>query len=262
MRITDLSVDGFGVWHDLHLRGLSPEITVLQGLNEAGKTTLMQFLRSVLYGVSEDRRQCYLPPVAGGRPGGTLGMVTDEGPFRVSRFADRGADDIGRVTIELPDGTQQGDRLLREAIEHVDEPTFNNVFAVGLDEIQYLGTLGGSEASQWIYRLTSGLDRISLYDVIQGLRSSRKRLLGDAQTTSEISRLVSEKEQLESESAELAGQTRSGCQKGVEVAEIDDQVAVLREELRQRERRARRVEVAMGIRPQWAKRLEVDAQLK
>ncbi len=267
MRISDLSIDGFGVWHDLDLRRLSPEITVFHGLNEAGKTTLMQFLRSVLYGISGDRRQCYLPPLEGGRPGGTLGMVTDEGPFRVSRFADRDSDfstsgDIGRVTVELPDGTQQGDRLLREAIEHVDEPTFNNVFAIGLDEIQHLGTLGGSEAAQWIYRLTSGLDRISLYDVIQGLRSSRRRLLGEGPTLSELSRLTSEKEQLESQIAELAGQTRTWCQRGVEVAEIDDRVAELRKELRDRERRARRVEVAMGIRPQWATRLDIDGQIQ
>lgn len=262
MRITDITVDGFGVWHDLELRQLSPELTLFHGRNEAGKTTLMQFLRSVLYGVSDERRRRYLPPAAGGRPGGTLGMLTDDGPFRVSRFADRGEGDVGRVTVELPDGTQQGDRLLREAIEHVDEPTFNNIFAIGLDEIQYLGTLGGSEAAQWIYRLTSGLDRISLYDVIQGLESSRRRLLGDEERSSEISQLMGEKEVLEGEIAELSGQTRLWCQQRVEIAELDDQVRTLREELRDRDRQARRVEVARNIRPQWAKRTEVDVRLK
>lgn len=264
MRITDLSVDGFGVWHNLELRKLSPEVTLFHGLNEAGKTTLMQFLRSVLYGVDDGRRDAYLPPLEGGEPGGALGMVTDDGAFRVSRFVDLNRpDDIGRVQVHLPSGETQGDRLLREAIEHVDESTFNNVFAVGLDEIQRLGTLGGSEAAEWIYRLTSGLDRISLYDVIQGLRTSRTHLLGgNEETKSQIAKLVSQKQQLESEIAELAGQTRSWCQRGVEIAEIDQQICDLREELRERERRARRVEVAMGIRPQWSEREEVIAKLK
>ncbi len=262
MRISDLHVDGFGVWHDLQLRRLSPEVTVLHGPNEAGKTTLMQFLRSVLYGVSSERRVTYLPPVSGGRAGGSLGVVTDDGPFRISRFADRSDTDVGRVTIELPDGDQQGDRLLREAIEHVDESTFNNVFALGLDEIQHLGTLGGSAAAQWIYRLTSGLDRIMLYDVIVGLESSRRKLLGPDDVASKCAQLLAERERLESEIAELASQTRSWCQRGVEIAEIDDQVADLRREARERERRARRVEVAMGIRPQWAKRRETDARIE
>lgn len=269
MRITDISVDGFGVWHDLELRKLSPEVTLFHGLNEAGKTTLMQFLRSVLYGVSDECRAAYLPPINGGEPGGSLGLVTDDGPFRVSRYVDLkrpstlGDHDIGRVRVQLPGGEQQGDRLLREAIEHVDESTFNNVFAVGLDEIQLLGTLGGSEAAEWIYRLTSGLDRISLYDVIQGLRTSQAHLLGGTDDTkSKIANLIAEKQQLEGEIAELAGQTRTWCERGVEIAEIDQQIETLRADLRQRERRARRVEVAMGIRPQWAERDEVMARLK
>lgn len=261
MRITDISVDGFGVWHELDLRRLSPEVTVFHGYNEAGKTTLMQFLRSVLYGVSDARRSVYLPPVNGGRAGGSLGVVTDDGPFRVTRYADRSDSDHGRVTVELPDGDQQGDRLLREAIEHVDEATFNNVFALGLDEIQHLGTLGGSAAAQWIYRLTSGLDRIMLYDVIVGLNGSRGKLVGDAESVSKYSKLWAERERLEGEIAELAGQTRSWCERGLEVDEIDQQVADLREEVRQRERRARRVEVAMGIRKQWSQRLDKDARI-
>lgn len=262
MRITDISVDGFGVWNDLDLGRLSPAVTVFHGLNEAGKTTLMQFLRSVIYGVSPERRSVYLPPVNGGRPGGALGLVTDDGPFRVSRIADRSDEDQGRAIVHMPDGEQQGDRLLREAIEHVDEPTFNNVFALGLDEIHHLGTLGGSAAAQWIYRLTSGLDRIMLYDVIVGLRASRNKLIAEADKPSECTRLTAEKDRLQAEIAELAGQTRNWCQRGLEIDEIDQQVLELREEVRERDRLARRVEVAMNIRSQWSDRTATDARLK
>ena len=71
MKIADLRIDGFGVWHDLTLRGLSPEVTVFYGPNEAGKSTLMNFLRTVLYGVTPSRRKRYLPPLVG-RPTGRL----------------------------------------------------------------------------------------------------------------------------------------------------------------------------------------------
>lgn len=262
MRITDISVDGFGVWNDLDLTQLSPSVTVLHGLNEAGKTTLMQFLRSIMYGVSPERRSVYLPPVNGGRPGGSLGLVTDDGPFRVSRIADRNDQDHGRAIVHLPNGEEQGDRLLREVIEHVDEPTFNNVFALGLDEIHHLGTLGGSAAAQWIYRLTSGLDRIMLYDVIVGLRASRNKLLAATDKPSECGRLTAEKQRLEAEIAELAGQTRTWQQRGLEIEEIDQQVIDLRQEVRERDRLARRVEVAMNIRSQWSDRTAADARLK
>ncbi len=156
MKITDLKIDGFGVWHDLTLRGMSPELTVFYGPNEAGKSTLMQFMRSILYGVSPTRRERYMPPVKGGRPGGWLKVETDHGPLTINRYADRGPTDVGKVTIITADGEEQGDRLLREALEHVDEPTYLNIFAVGLREVQELGSLSDTAAAQWLYRLTSG----------------------------------------------------------------------------------------------------------
>ena len=54
MKITDLQVDGFGVWKGLVVEGLSDEITVFCGYNEAGKTTLMQFIRSMMFGFSPE----------------------------------------------------------------------------------------------------------------------------------------------------------------------------------------------------------------
>ena len=71
MKITDIKIDGFGVWHDLTLRGLSPELTVFYGPNEAGKSTLMQF-----HAVGAVRRVAAAPraiPAAGRRrPAGRL----------------------------------------------------------------------------------------------------------------------------------------------------------------------------------------------
>ena len=74
MRITDLEVEGYGVWSGLRIEKFSDSLNVLYGPNEAGKTTLLQFVRSMLYGFSPGRRR-YLPPVHGGRPGGVLQLA-------------------------------------------------------------------------------------------------------------------------------------------------------------------------------------------
>ena len=79
MKITDLQVDGFGVWNELTIDDLSPEMTVFFGRNEAGKTTLMQFIRSGLYGYTDERRERYLPPVFGGIGGGWQASFTSLG---------------------------------------------------------------------------------------------------------------------------------------------------------------------------------------
>ena len=79
MKITDLKVDGFGVWKGLDVDSLSSEMTIFHGYNEAGKTTLMQFVRSMMFGFSPGRLDKYTPPVYGGLAGGEMDITTPNG---------------------------------------------------------------------------------------------------------------------------------------------------------------------------------------
>ena len=262
MKITDLEIDGFGVWNNLKLTGLSRRVTALYGPNEAGKTTVMQFMRSVLYGMSPERRKKYLPPLDGGQPGGTLGIVEGDLRFRATRIADRGPDDVGRVICcTTPDGATGGDRLLRESLGDVDEATFTNVFAVGLDEIHELGSLSGSKAAEWIYRLTSGLDRVSLFDVIQELRANRHALLSDEGQSSRIVSLTTKRDRLRAEVDRLRDQNRVWSQLAVKIKELDDQIVAVETQVRKAEHHARTIEIAVGLKPNWRKREKLDEQL-
>ena len=49
MKITTISVDGFCQFHGAHLEP-APGLTVIRGVNEAGKTTLLAFVRAILFG--------------------------------------------------------------------------------------------------------------------------------------------------------------------------------------------------------------------
>ena len=267
MKITDIHIDGFGVWNDLHLERLSPHLTAFYGANEAGKTTLMQFSRAILYGMSPQRRSRYLPPVNGGMPGGTLSILDDGQQLEVRRIADRGPDDLGRVTITTQDGQATGDRLLREALSEIDESTFNNVFAIGLSEIQQLGTLSDTKAAELLYRLTSGLDRVSLYDVIQGLRQTRNDLLSAPDPVgkaveSKISQLMNRREVLKGEIKQLVQRNRRWSQLAVRIQELDEQIVEQEERVRAFEQQTRTLEIAVGLKPNWRKRAKVTAQLQ
>jgi uncharacterized protein YhaN len=261
MKITDIEIDGFGVWHNLKLTNLSRRVTSFYGANEAGKTTVMQFVRSVLYGVTPGRRKRYLPPLDGGQPGGVLGIAEGELRFRASRIADRGPDDVGRVICTTSDGATGGDRLLREALADVDEATYTNVFAVSLDEIQELNMLSGTKAGEWIYRLTSGLDRVSLYDVIQELKANRESLLSDNGQSSQIVSLTTKRDKLRAEVDRLREQNRLWSQLAVRIKELDDQIAAGEAEVRKAEHHARTIEIAVGLKPNWRKREKIEEQL-
>ena len=50
MRLTEIKIDRFGVWRDLRVPLSESGISVFYGPNEAGKSTLMRFVRGVMYG--------------------------------------------------------------------------------------------------------------------------------------------------------------------------------------------------------------------
>src|ERR1044071_1143074 len=127
MRISEAHIDGFGTWRDLSLENIGEGVTVVYGPNEAGKTTLMQFMRTMLYGFSEQRRHRYLPPLNGGRPGGSLAVVanaaTESGTamYQIVRHAALNDPQgyLGDVTIVAPDGAIQGHSQLEQLLAGV-----------------------------------------------------------------------------------------------------------------------------------------------
>jgi len=80
MRITDLKVDGFGVWSGLELPELSDQLNVFYGPNEAGKTTLMQFVRSTSTAFRPSAAEGICHRFRPGRPGGSIQAVADGEP--------------------------------------------------------------------------------------------------------------------------------------------------------------------------------------
>ena len=262
MKINNIQIEGFGVWRNLNLERLSPQITAFYGANEAGKTTLMQFVRSVLYGMTPQRRNRYLPPLDGGLPGGSLGILDRQQPYQVRRIADRGPDDLGHVTVTDSEGNTSGDRLLREVLADVDEKLYSNVFAVGLDEIQELATLSDTQAAQWLYRLTSGLDRVSLYDVIQNLRKTRRDILAGSEQTSLLVELQGRREVLLGEIEQLRQRNRNWAQLAVRIKELDGEIQTQEEVVADRLRTARTLEIAVGLKPNWRKRETLATQIE
>ena len=85
MKISALEVVGFGVWSRRTFTRFSGGLNVFYGPNEAGKTTLMEFIRGMMYGFTGERRG-YLPPVSGGPAGGRLEMIVPNGTCTIERF--------------------------------------------------------------------------------------------------------------------------------------------------------------------------------
>lgn len=261
MKITALKVDGFGVWNGLEYKKLNEGLNVFCGLNEAGKSTLMQFIRSMLFGFDGERRR-YLPPVHGGRPGGQLTLSDTGGRFQLVRHDDqRDMTDRAKAIVQSPDGTQAGESLLQTLLADIDEATFNNVFAVGLQEMQELGTLGDSEAAEMLFRLSAGLDRVSLVEVLNELTHSRAILLDPQGRTDRISQLITQRNQLHEDLEDFAAILEdygrlAGLRNG-----LDHEAAELQKRADRLQQEARTLELAVNLRDEWRRRDELGQRI-
>ena len=104
VRISGWHINGFGMFADYRLDDLSPGLTVLHGPNEAGKSTLVNYILSILFGFADGRSKGpRYEPLVGGNHGGKLFLEDGEGTYVVERTK------AGKIpTVRYPDGGAGG----------------------------------------------------------------------------------------------------------------------------------------------------------
>ncbi len=260
MNLVGLHIDGYGILYDLTLTesDLHGAPVVVYGLNEAGKSTLVSFIRGVFFGFKAEGNKP--EPVRGGQTGGWL-LVEDGGEvFRVQRT---GKGD-GRVVVDLPDGTKEGEVFLRSRLLRGISPTFfKNVFAIGLDELRRIDDLKKEEVSSYIYGAGTGVKPEKLAQAA-GILSSSLLLLfnphGRAQKP-EINKILSDLDQLDRKIRKLEQQPEQYWQLRAEQGELEERQQLLLAERRRLQGRLGRLENLQKARDPWLRRQSLHAQL-
>jgi uncharacterized protein YhaN len=94
------------------------------------------------------------------------------------------------------------------------------------------------------------------------LAGTRLRLLNGAEEKSEIRTMISRREQLRGEFDELVTKGRRWAQSAVKLRELADEVDKRQAEAKALAARARKLEVAINVKPLWVKRGKIDDQLE
>lgn len=147
MKIENIHIDGFGVWNDRTWEPLGPGLNVFHGPNETGKSTMMAFVRSILFGFDRRGTARRYDPLNGGAHGGWLDVRVQDRPVRIERKTGRHV--RGAATVYDGDATG-GDAELEALLGGTTRTLYHNVFAFGLEELEQFHTLQDTEVAQHI----------------------------------------------------------------------------------------------------------------
>jgi len=147
MKIDNIHIDGFGVWCDQTWGSLEPGLNVFHGPNETGKSTLMAFVRSILFGFDRRGSAKRYEPLNGGSHGGSLDLIVGDRCLRVERKPGRHV----RGTVAAYEGDTVGsDEVLEKLLGGTTRTLYHNVFAFGLEELEQFHTLQETEVATHI----------------------------------------------------------------------------------------------------------------
>ncbi|MFT8413428.1 MAG: AAA family ATPase [Oenococcus oeni] len=237
MEIKRIHISGFGKFSDFNL-DFKNDLQVIYGQNEAGKSTLRQFITGILFGFAQNKRQSsnLYEPRNGSQYGGDLVFEQDGSLWDVSR--------LGRTQSKLEITDQNGNHVnnpeifLTKLLSPFSQDSFEDIFSFDQEQLNEIRSLSGKElsdrllsfsvvnADQW-QSLSKELDKNA--SVMFGLTKTSKR---------PINQLLAEHQQISNQLNSLGGQLsdyrKSSQQKKStlkRIAELDSQLHNLKKQM-------------------------------
>lgn len=168
MQIREIHIDGFGNFADQKISGFDSGLNIIYGENESGKTTILEFIRGVLFGFNVKKIggfKNHYPPLRGGTYGGKLVCLTSSGSRIVITRTGKPGGRNGQVSVLADSEKLSGQNCLDDFLGHASEVIFKNIYAFTLDELQDFGLLKDDEIKNKIYGAGLGLGQVSLAEV-------------------------------------------------------------------------------------------------
>jgi uncharacterized protein YhaN/predicted flap endonuclease-1-like 5' DNA nuclease len=251
VKLTALQIERFGTRSNLQLDGLSPRLNVIYGPAGSGKTTIVHFIRWMLYGSHDEATRRYLL-ASDSRLGGTLRLVDGhQHPRDVQRFWDGVRGDQVQVTPHSFPGHLAWDA---RRLTKVDADEYGHVFCFGFDQAPSIERLidlarthdatlaHDSPQMQRMRELTTRCDdlrrherRGTGHDVLATLLEQRRKLQDELQSSERRygERLRQVQQETNALAAEIASDRRHGESLQAMLRRTEAAIETRREQLQQ-----------------------------
>lgn len=144
MKIERIEIYGFGKWIDATFDFSEQMLTCLYGENEAGKSTLQQFLLYMFFGFPPKLRNLFRPKQSN-RIGGMLTIADEEiGTYTIERVEDE-------IHCYLPSGETFGEQFLQERLKGLTKEIYTSIYSFSALDLQMIRQMKGEDLSDVLF---------------------------------------------------------------------------------------------------------------
>ncbi|AEV95418.1 ATP-binding protein [Pediococcus claussenii] len=198
MKIKKIEIYGFGKWNNVEFN-LDEQLQLFFGKNEAGKSTLRQFIISILFGFSDAKGKNKFnqyKPHSGAAYGGNLTVEYDGGFYQIERI-DKPKKNTVNIT-NLTNGEKVDNGLLDEILGQVDLVTYREFFGFNQDDLELIQNVNHRTLQERIMRMgaVGGHEWFSLEDKLDSEANTLYKVRGQKPIINQLLKKVSAQEQL------------------------------------------------------------------
>lgn len=240
MKLMELHIYGYGKFEDYMIKSLD-QMQIFYGENEAGKSTIMSFIHSILFGFpAKQSAEIRYEPKNNPKYGGKIkAFFPDRGVAVIERVKGKAA---GDVTVSLQDGTIGGEELLKDLLKRMDKSIYQAIFSFNVHGLQNIHGMKGEELGRYLFSAgTLGTDKLFnteglllkemelrfkpsgkrplLNEKLKELKDIQTSLKNAEQQNDKYSELMSTKEELNNKISQLENEISFFEQNGIKLRE-------------------------------------------
>ena len=244
MKITDLQLEQYGIYHGASWQPSGSALNVVMGENESGKTTMLRFIRDMLFGYGRGKWQ--------GRKG-NMGFCRSDGQtyrvFREEKERWFENENHEKLDEELPALWWHG----------LNRSMYEKIFAVGLEDLQGASFLANDSVRSRFFMLQGG-DKLS--NVKKEIQDNKEKLfVVSPQSKRKINQLMADLDAVNQELDGLSHQEKDFAELQKKQEFLKKQVAELKAELAQDQTKDKVLEKRLGAWEYYKRASAVKAQL-
>lgn len=243
MRMEKLHIYGYGKLENVEM-DLSM-LTVLYGENEAGKSTIRSFMKSILFGFPTRGQRRY-EPKEGGKYGGAITVQTEKyGRLKIERLPKTAA---GEVTVYFEDGKTGGEEILYDILSGMNESLFESVFSFDMHGLQNIHQLGEADIGNYLFS-ASAVGSDALLQLDKKLEKEMDQRFKPCGRKPEINVSLQEMKKLEEKMKEWQGKIGTYEKQVKQLKESEEKLSSVRTEKESAEKRKQDYEILAALEP-------------